>query len=1028
MSKLKLALFASAALAMNFGISSQTFKEWQDPNTNEINRLPMHANFFPFQSENEALSNVKEKSANYISLDGQWKFNWVRDADMRPTDFFKTNFDDKAWNYISVPGIWEVNGYGDPVYLNSGYAWNTYFRSNPPFVPVQNNHVGSYRKIINIPKSWSGKQIIAHFGSVTSNMYLWVNGKFVGYSEDSKLEAEFDLTKYLKPGDNLIAFQAFRWCDGTYLEDQDFWRLSGVGRSCYLYSRNASHISDIRITPDLDAAYKDGTLAVAIEQAGSGKVAVKLLDADGKVVCSDNNVKGKHVLNVANPHKWSAESPYLYKLVATLSNGTKTLEVVSQNVGFRKVEIKNSQLLVNGKPILIKGANRHEMDPDFGYYVKPERMLQDIKIMKESNLNAVRTCHYPDDNLWYDLCDKYGLYMVAEANLESHGMGYGEHTLAKNALFAKAHLERNKRNVQRNINHPAVIVWSLGNEAGDGPNFTSCYNWVKKEDQSRPVQYERAEKGHNTDIFCPMYSEPDYCKNYSESNAAEDKRPLILCEYAHAMGNSCGNFKEYWDLVRKYPKFQGGFIWDFVDQGLRGKGKNGEMVYTYGGSYNNTDPNQDRNFNCNGFINPDRIPTPETEEIKYFYQNIWINPQNLQQGEVFVFNENFFEDLNKYYLEWQLMENGEAVQSGNVALPEIAPQATAALKIPYDLSKVDTNKKEVFLNVYLKLKDKDGLLPAGYVVAKRQMEIGHYSMPQPNITKASGEINIDNGNVYVCNIGNHAFNVQFNKQSGYITSVKYNGVEMLNGTDAIRPNFWRAGTDNDYGANLQIHYKKWKSPASRIATFEVTSNDSTATVKVVYEFKELCTALDMIYTINAAGEIKVFQKLTANGKDMPDMYRFGVVIPMAKDFDISTYYGKGPVENYADRNNAAFVGIYKQNAAEQAFHYVRPQETGTKSSMRWWKQTTIGGTGIEITADKPFYASALNYTIESLDEGDQKHGSFFNEVPTCGFVNLCIDSEMTGVGGINSWGSLPLEQYRVKCGNRAFTFKISPTR
>lgn len=1027
MSKQKLFLFALAALSLNFGLRGQTFKEWQDPEVNEINRLPMHANFFPYQNEKDAQCNNKEKASNYISLDSQWKFNWVRDADMRPGDFFKTDFNDKAWKNINVPGIWELNGYGDPVYLNSGYAWNTFFRSNPPFVPVKNNHVGSYRKVVNIPKSWSGKQIIAHFGSVTSNMYLWVNGKFVGYSEDSKLEAEFDLTKYLKPGANLIAFQSFRWCDGTYLEDQDFWRLSGVARSCYLYSRNASHISDIRITPDLDANYENGTLSISVSKVGKGTVSLKLLDADGNVVCSEANAKDKHVFSVSNPHKWTAETPYLYKLVATLHDGAKTTEVINQNVGFRKVEIKNAQLLVNGKPILIKGANRHEMDPDFGYYVKPERMLQDIKLMKENNLNAVRTCHYPDDNLWYDLCDQYGLYVVAEANLESHGMGYGENTLAKNSLFAKAHLQRNQRNVQRNINHPAVIVWSLGNEAGDGPNFTSCFEWIKKEDPSRPIQYERGEKGKNTEIHCPMYADPDYCKNYSESNAAEDNRPLILCEYSHAMGNSCGNFKEYWDLVRKYPKFQGGFIWDFVDQGLRGKGKSGNMVYTYGGSYNDTDPRDDRNFNCNGFISPDRIPTPETEEISYFYQNIWASPKDLAQGEISIFNENFFANLNKYYMEWQLVANGEPVQTGNMALPEIAPQASATVKIPYDLSDVDKDK-EVFLNVYFKLKAKDGLLPAGYAVAKKQMPIGELALPTLELTKTKGSVNIDNGNVHVCNIGNSSFNVQFNKHDGFISSIKYNGVEMLNGTDEIKPNFWRAGTDNDYGANLPIHYKKWKNPASRIASFDVNGNDSTATVKVVYEYPDLIAALDMVYTINAAGEIKVNQKLTANGKDMPNMYRFGVVIPMGKDFDQSTYYGKGPVENYADRNNAAFVGLYHQTAAEQAFHYVRPQETGTKSSMRWWKQASIGGMGIKITSDKQFYASALNYTVDSLDEGDYKHGSFFNDAPTCGFVNLCIDSEMMGVGGINSWGALPLEQYRMKYKNRSFNFMISPIK
>ena len=539
---------------------AQTFNEWRDPEVNEMNRAPMHTSYFAFGNEKEALMGDKTQQENYLSLNGLWKFNWVKDADMRPTDFYQKNFDDSKWGTMPVPGLWELNGYGDPIYINVGYAWREHFKNNPPEVPVKENHVGSYRRTVVVPDTWKGKQVFIHLGSVTSNVYLWVNGRFVGYSEDSKLEAEFDVTPYLKKGENLIAFQTFRWCDGTYLEDQDFFRLSGVGRDCYLYAREKKRIQDIRITPELDEAYRDAQLAVQLDLQGKGQVNLRLLDAEGKEIAS-TSVSGKGTLKtgiaVQNPKKWTAETPYLYTLLAEYVSEKEVKEVIPVKVGFRKVEIKNGQLCVNGQPVLIKGANRHEMDPNSGYVVSRERMLQDIRIMKEMNINAVRTCHYPDDAYWYELCDKYGIYMVAEANIESHGMGYGDKTLAKREDYRLAHLQRDKRNVQRNFNHPSVIIWSMGNEAGFGPNFEECYRWTKKEDPSRPVMYERAEKNEFTDIYCPMYLGYEGSEKYAKGN---DPRPLIQCEYAHAMGNSQGGFKEYWDLVRKYPKYQGGFI------------------------------------------------------------------------------------------------------------------------------------------------------------------------------------------------------------------------------------------------------------------------------------------------------------------------------------------------------------------------------------------------------------------------------------------------------------------------------------
>ena len=584
-------LFLSVCVCLSMTTFARE-KEWQDPQVNEMNRAPVRAAYFAYPTADAAVVGIREKSPNFMSLNGLWKFNWVKNETERPVGFYQVGFEDQHWVDFPVPGLWELNGYGDPVYKNVGYAWSNQFAPNPPMIETENNHVGSYRRTVDLPADWKGQQVYLHVGSATSNLYVWVNGKFVGYSEDSKMAAEFDITKYLHPGKNLIAMQIYRWCDGSYLEDQDFWRLSGIGRDVYLYARNPQHIEDIFVVPDLDAAYKDGTLEVkANVSRGGGLVEMELKDGNGQVAATKSvkpDGKGNlhTVFEVADPAKWSAEEPNLYTLTLTLKNGSRIVEVIPLKVGFRKIELKQDlgQIWVNGKPVLFKGADRHEMDPLTGYVVSRERMIQDIRILKENNLNAVRTCHYPDDPEWYDLCDEYGIYLVCEANIESHGMGYGNKTLAKVPAFAKAHLERNQRMVETFKNHPSIIFWSLGNEAGDGPNFEACYKWIKERDHSRAVQYERAGEAAHTDIVCPMYAGLGHMENYAKNE--KKYRPFILCEYAHAMGNSMGGFKEYWDLIRKYPKLQGGFIWDYVDQGLRGYAADGSMIYTYGGDFN----------------------------------------------------------------------------------------------------------------------------------------------------------------------------------------------------------------------------------------------------------------------------------------------------------------------------------------------------------------------------------------------------------------------------------------------------------
>ncbi|MDR2038242.1 MAG: DUF4981 domain-containing protein [Bacteroidales bacterium] len=1015
-----------------FTVTAQK-NEWQDPEINAVNRAPMHTNYFAYESVESADKGEKTSSKNFMSLNGIWKFNWVRNADQRPLDFFRTEFNDKGWDDMKVPAIWELNGYGDPLYVNIGYAWRNQFKNNPPEIPVENNHVGSYRKEIIIPADWNDKEIFVHFGSVTSNMYLWVNGKYVGYSEDSKLEAEFDLTKYLKPGKNLIAFQVFRWCDGTYLEDQDFFRLSGVGRDCYLYTRNKQYIQDIRITPDLDAQYRDGSLNITVQMKGSGTVDLELKDAKGNSVATARmNGSGKLSadMKVSNPARWTAETPHLYSLTAVLKNGDKVLEVIPLKVGFRKVEMKNAQILVNGQPVLFKGANRHEMDPDQGYVISRERMIQDIKIMKEFNINAVRTCHYPDNNLWYDLCDEYGLYVVAEANVESHGMGYGEHTLAKNPSYAKAHMERNQRNVQRSYNHPSVIFWSLGNEAGFGPSFEACYKWVKNEDKTRPVQYEQAHGNEFTDVYCPMYLDYQRSEKYVSGEAT---KPLIQCEYAHAMGNSQGGFKEYWDLVRKYPKYQGGFIWDFVDQSIRWKNKDGIEIYGYGGDFNPYDAS-DLNFCDNGLISPDRVPNPHMYEVGYFYQSIWTTPADLQNGEINVYNENFFRDLSDYYMEWQLLANGEAVQTGIVNELKVDPQQTVRIKLDIQTENI-CKDKELLLNVIYKLKKGETLLPAGFSVAKNQMVIRPYKLSGPelkNITDSHIAVVVpavkDKDHNFLI-VEGEEFVLNFSKWDGFLCKYQVEGRELINGGGQLKPNFWRAPTDNDFGADLQNKYRVWLNPEMKLTSLKHKITNDMVIIDAEYDMPGISAKLALTYIVNNKGAVMVTQKMTADkSAKVSDMFRFGMQVQMPQGFDRIDYYGRGPIENYSDRHHSTDLGRYLQTVAGQFYPYIRPQETGTKTDIRWWNQLNAGGYGLQFTADAPFSVSALNYSIESLDEGTRKKQGHSSEVTPVDYTNLCIDKIQMGLGCINSWGALPLEQYRLPYGDYEFTFLMNPVK
>ena len=1028
---MKKTILASALAILAFPLSAQTFKEWLDPEINAVNRAPMRSEAFAFKKgEKGSFKEDRKFSSNYLSLNGDWKFNWVNDASSRPTDFWKKDFNDKGWDTIKVPGCWELNGYGDPLYTNMPYAWDRFFKNDPPNVPDQENHVGTYRREILVPADWKGKEIFAHFGSVTSNIYLWVNGKYVGYSEDSKLEAEFNLTPYLVPGkENLICFQVFRWCDGSYLEDQDFWRLSGVGRDCYLFARDKNRIADIRVTPDLTNNYTDGVLDIDLTLTANKPVTLTLTDAEGNTVATGKATKsGKTSMQVSNPNKWTAETPYLYTLTATMEGND---EVIPVNVGFRKIELQGNQILVNGKPVLFKGADRHELDPDGGYVVSPERMLEDVQLMKKLNMNAVRTCHYPDDELWYELCDRYGLYVVAEANVESHGMGYREHTLAKNPAYHKAHQERNQRNVQRNFNHPSIIFWSLGNEAGYGPNFEDAYDWVKAFDPSRAVQYEQAHQNGKTDIFCPMYYGYEGMEAWGKD--PNSPKPLIQCEYAHAMGNSMGGFKEYWDLIRKYPSLQGGFIWDFVDQGIRVKDENGTEYFAYGGDFNDYDAS-DNNFCINGVVSPDRVPNPHADEVRYFYQNVWTTPVDIKSGKVNVYNENFFRDLSDLNLEWTLLHDGKPVRKGSISDLNVAPGATEQITIPYGSI---SDKGEWLLNVNYTLKETDGLLPAGYAVARDQLEV---FMPEHSQSLASSTVvgkntvlaspKVINNHVNFLKIKGEDFQIEFNRHTGFMTKYEVDGMQMLAEGGQLTPNFWRAPTDNDFGAGLQHRYEAWRKPEMKLTSLEHHENEGIVIVEAKYDMPGVKGSLALSYAVTPSGEIIVTESFKpTEGAEVSNLFRFGMQMQMPEEFDAIEYYGRGPIENYADRNHSTFLGVYNQKVSDQFYPYIRPQETGTKTDVRYWKQLNASGNGLEFVGQDPFSISALNYSIDSLDDypnKDRKPHSHGPLVKKSDFTNICIDKAQMGLGCVNSWGAIPRSEYMLPYGKYSFAFMMKP--
>ena len=1007
--------------------------DWQNPAVVERNRLPMHASFTPEEQET-------------IDLSGDWKFYFNETVDGRLQGFESVGYDDSSWGTIPVPGHWELNGFCDPMYLNVGYPWRGHNENNPPAVPTEHNYVGDYRTAFAVPAAWKGKQIVLCIGSATSNVRVWVNGKEVGYSQDSKLEARFDITKYVKPGtENLLALEIFRWCDGTWLEDQDFWRLSGIARGVWLFARGQQRIEDVHVRGGMD-----GTLDLMAEVTkGISTVEFTVVDAKGTAVAGysasvpkkpELSASGNPVVRlsemVSSPLLWTAETPNLYtlKVVARDKKGG-VAESTSVRFGFRTVEIRSSQLLVNGQPILIKGVNRHELSPWYGYNVTREEMIRDMKIFKQLNINAVRTCHYPNNPVWLDLCDEYGFYVVDEGNIESHGMGYGEKTLAAREDFLKAHLERDKRMVYRDYNHPSVIIWSMGNEAGNGSNFQACYKWIKAYDPSRPVQYERAENEWNTDIFCPMYASPERSERYVTQSPA---KPLIQCEYNHVMGNSGGNFKEYWDLIRKYPNYQGGFIWDFADQALLWPSdKPGtDHVYVFGGDFNDYDPS-DNSFNCNGIVAADRTWHPHAYEIRYQHRNILTSlvPGSERAPRLKVYNEFFFKDLSNVRMEWTVTRNGEPVRTGLVTDLRVGPQETVELPSLETLpGEWFSSAQDLYLTVRYFLKHSEPLQAAGECIAYDQFLLAR---PMP-VKQVKSDLLPDfvQGKDGV-QFSGKGWRVIIGAATGALTHYFQDGKDLLAGP--LMPGFGRAPVENDLGAKLDRKQAVWQDPAFKVASFDVQPGGEGYLVTTEYQPVGGAARVTVVYDIRHDGVIKVTESMTDAGglAEMPGLFRFGMTLPMGGSFSTVRWYGDGPWETEPDRRSGALVGEYTKSVNEMfQYDYVRPQDCGTRTALRWIRVTDVAGRGLELSAPDAFSASVLPFSQAEMDvtklgpqshslelkakahESDRSHGSTY----------VRFEGALMGVGGINSWGRTPMDAYLLPAGERTFVFTLKPIR
>jgi beta-galactosidase len=1027
-------------------------RDWENPEVNNINREDPHATLISFTDEQSALDAVKENSPNYLSLDGIWKFNWVKSPDQRPYWFFKDDYDTRDWKNIEVPSNWQMKGYDVPIYVNINYP----FEKNPPLIQHDWNPVGSYKRNFKVSSDWKDKEVFLHFGAVSSAFYVWVNEQLVGYSEDSKVPAEFNITKYMKEGNNSIAVEVYRWSDGSYLEDQDFWRLSGIQRTVFLHARPKTFIADFFAVGDLENKYIDGLLKldVSLKTSDSIKnnfiVDASLFDGSKKLFTETKDIKLSEadvVLNftkkIPGIKRWSAETPDLYSLVISLKDDNENiLESVSTKIGFRKVELLKSQLLVNGAAIRIKGTNMHEHNEVTGHVIEEATILKDIRLMKGSNINAVRTSHYPQQELWYEMCDKYGLYLIDEADIESHGIGYDKNiTLADKPEWAAAHLTRMQRMVERDKNHPSVIIWSMGNEAGDGHNFLNGYKWIKGRDMSRPVQYERAEKNTNTterhtDIWCPMYSEIDYLESYAKDK--KNDRPLIMCEYAHAMGNSTGNLQDYWDVIEKYPILQGGFIWDWVDQGFLKTNENGEKFWTYGGDYGDEGIPSDGNFCLNGLVWPDRTPHPGLAEVNKVYQYIGFEAVDLAKGIIKIKNKYDFTDLAEFNFEWEVVSDGNAIQSGKLTFPDLKPKDETIVNLPLDKITAAPGT-EYFLNIRALRSDEWNSVPEDHVYASAQFKLPVEGKP---VTFKHDELAVlqtktTNTKLEVSGID---MKIVFDLANGRLESFTYKGTEFLK--KGPEPDFWRPPTDNDYGYNMDKLLGVWKKAGEKTKVTKANiSQPDPGKVIVTFNYDIPGTSGEKIagyatsYTIYGSADLIIKNQFSKISDKIPEIPRMGMQMQLPEDFTNLQWLGRGPHENYVDRKTSADVGLYESTVADQYVPYIRPQENGYKTDTRWLTLMNDNATGILVSGDPVFCFAALNNIHDDFESPgklsvyrkDAKSANTHTvDVRPRDLVNLNIDLAQMGVGGDNSWGALIHRQYRLLDKKYEYSFRIRP--
>ncbi|PIF06053.1 MAG: beta-galactosidase [Draconibacterium sp.] len=1013
---------------------------WENPAVFEINKMAPHAHYVPFASEEQARTGDKWQSQRIKNLNGRWKFNLAHNPSQRPFWFFKDDYDTRKWKKIRVPANWELEGYDYPIYTNIKYP----HEKMPPKIQDYYNPVGSYKRTFEISEDWEGKEVVLHFGAVSSAMNVWINGEYVGYSEDSKTPAEFNITPYLKKGANSLSAEIFRWSDASYLEDQDFWRMSGITRDVYLVVRDSLQLQDFHITAGLDENYSTGKISIDVEILNEGlkadlsEVEAILSDSSSQLFNFSQKVQPGAAsvtfeADIPNVKQWSAEIPNLYELMIVLKNDGNVVEVIRQDVGFRTVEIKNGNLLVNGKYIYLKGVNLHEHNDSTGHVQDKETMLLDIKTMKAHNINAVRTSHYPEPVLWYELCNQYGLYLIDEANIESHGMGYGAESLAKNEDWKEAHLYRTQNMYERDKNQPSVIIWSLGNEAGNGVNFFATYNYLKSMDKTRPVQYEQAHGGKNTDINCPMYAPIKVMEKYAQSKS---DKPMIQCEYAHAMGNSVGNLQDYWDVIEKYPALQGGFIWDWVDQGLLTTNDKGEKYWAYGGDFGPDTVPSDGNFCLNGLVDPDRGVKPQLMEVKKVYQYIGFEPVNLSNGTVRITNKYAFRNLSDFDFKWEVTGDGNVVASGSIENVILGSGESITKILGYSIK--PESGVEYFLTIRATLKNKDGLLDACTELAATQFELPF----QSSVVKTEPlefpglEINDNSDSLVIVGEG---FSITFDKVKGVMSSYKNNGSELIKSGPV--PNFWRAPTDNDFGNNLSRRSRVWRDAGNdrklnRIAID--TNNKDLARVKLFFDLVnkegEKIADYSSNYSIFGSGDVIVDNQLDMVKEELPEIVRMGMNLVMPYKYDVMTWLGRGPWESYDDRKTSAFVGLYTGKVADQYWAYLRPQENGNKTDVRWMTITDDGGNGLFFQGLPLIETSAhhnLQEDFESMERayGRQHEGNIVvnrhtTDVIPRNLTSVNIDYKQMGVGGDNSWGAWTHDQYRLTEKSYSYSFRM----